>query len=154
MVFALFLMATSGVLAEDLATGHVRYHAIIGGGALAIAGALVWSRRVPTLAKRALVVGLLVLAAAQFIEGIGAFGYGPDNDTRRHGIVVAHDLGLAATAIALLALAAALAVAAGSLARTRLRAGTAGPVAIAIAIVVGIAGVLAVMVVLLGSGGL
>jgi hypothetical protein len=123
IVIAVALLATAGILAESGATDHSRLHAGIALAVLVIAGTILRVRPDPSIASRAPVIGLALLAAAQLIESVGALGYGPDNDTRRNDIVVAHDIGLMATGVAMLALVVALAIAAGSLTAGRSRQG-------------------------------
>ena len=115
VVIAVALLATAGILAESGATDHSRLHAAIALALLVIAGTILRVRPSPSIARRAPVIGLVLLAGAQLIESVGALGYGPDNDTRRSDIVVAHDIGLMATGVALLAMVVAVAIAAGSL---------------------------------------
>ena len=109
------LLASAGVLAESGATDHSRLHAGIALALLVIAGIILRVRPNPSIVRRAPVVGLVLLAAAQLIEAVGALGYGPDNDTRRNDIVVAHDIGVMATGVAMLAMVVTVAIAAGSL---------------------------------------
>jgi hypothetical protein len=115
VVIAVVLLASAGVLAESGATDHSRLHAGIALALLVIAGIILRVRPDPSIARRAPVIGLVLLAAAQLIESVGALGYGPDNDTRRNDIVVAHDVGVMATGVAMLAMVVAVAIAAGSL---------------------------------------
>lgn len=51
-------------------------------------GALLRARAHPGIALPAPAVGLALVGAAQLLEGLGALGYGPDNDTRVSAIVV------------------------------------------------------------------
>ncbi len=115
VVIAVALLASAGALAESGATDHSRLHAAIALALLVIAGTILRVRPNPSIARQAPVIGLVLLAGAQLIESVGALGYGPDNDTRRNDIVVAHDIGVMATGVALLAMVVAGAIAAGSL---------------------------------------
>jgi len=146
IVVAVALLASAGVLAESGATDHSRLHAAIALALLVIAG-IILGRPDPSIARRAPVVGLLLLAAAQLIESIGALGYGPDNDTRRNDIVLAHDFGVMATGVAMLAMVVAVAFAAGSL-TSRSRRGILVPSVVGFAIIA--VGLLLVRVLVLG----
>ena len=115
IVIAVALLASAGIFAESGATDHSRLHAATALVLLIIAGTILHVRPDPSIARRAPVVGLVLLAGAQLVESIGALGYGPDNDTRRHDIVVAHDIGVMATGVGMLAMVVAVAIAAGSL---------------------------------------
>jgi hypothetical protein len=115
IVIAVALIASAGILAESGATDHSRLHASIALALVIVAGTILRIRPNPSLVRRAPVVGLVLLAAAQLIESVGALGYGPDNDARRNDIVVAHDIGVMATGVAMLAMVIAVAIAAGAL---------------------------------------
>jgi uncharacterized membrane protein YoaK (UPF0700 family) len=135
IVVATALFASAGILAESGATDHSRLHAVIALAALLIGGTILRTRPNPTVASRAPVIGLVLVAGAQLMESVGALGYGPDNDTRRNGIALAHDIGTMATGVALLALVAAIAIAAGSMATGRSRRGILVPSLVALAII-------------------
>ncbi len=135
VVIAVALLASAGVLAESGATDHSRLHAAIALALLVIAGAILRVRPNPSIARRAPVIGLVLLAGAQLIEAVGALGYGPDNHTRRSDIVVAHDIGVMATGVAMLAMVVAGAIAAGSL-TGRSRQGILVPSLVVIGIIV------------------
>ncbi len=115
IVIAVALLATAGILAESGATDHSRLHAAIALALLITAGTILRVRPNPSIVRRAPVIGLVLLAAAQLIESVGALGYGPDNDTRRNDIAVAHDIGVMATGVAVLTVVVAVAIAAGFL---------------------------------------
>ena len=135
IVIAVALLASAGILAESGATGHSRLHAATALVLLIIAGTILRVRPNPSIARRAPVIGLALLAAAQLIESVGALGYGPDNETRRNDIVVAHDIGLMATGFALLAVVVAAAIAAGSLMARGSRKGTLAPSVVVVGII-------------------
>ena len=147
VVIAVALLASAGILAESGATDHSRLHATIALALLLIAGIILRFRPDPGIARRAPVVGLLLLAAAQLIESIGALGYGPDNDTRRNDVVLAHDFGVMATGVAMLAMVVAVAIAAGSL-TSRTRRGILVPTLVGFAIIA--VGLLLVRVLVIG----
>ena len=134
MATAVLLLLLSGLLAEGEATAHVRYHSLIALTLVLVAGWVVLGRSRATVASRAPVVGLLLIALGQLVEGTGAFGYAADDDTRRYGIVVLHDAGIGVTFLALVALALALAIAAAAFARARFGRGVTWP-ALAAAVV-------------------
>jgi hypothetical protein len=119
IVIAVALLASAGMLAESGATGHSRLHAATALVLLIVAGTILRVRPNPSIARRAPVIGLALLAGTQLVESIGALGYGPDNDTRRNDIVLAHDIGVMATGFALLGMVVAVAIAAGSLTARR-----------------------------------
>jgi hypothetical protein len=135
IVVAIALLASAGILAEAGATDHSRLHAAIALAVLLIGGTILLTRPNPSIASRAPVVGLVLIAAAQLIESVGALGYGPDNDTRRSDIALAHDIGTMATGVALLALVVSVAIAAGSLANNRYRRGILVPSLVAFGII-------------------
>jgi hypothetical protein len=147
IVVAVALLAGAGILAESGATDHSRLHAVIALTLLLVAGVILRVRSDPGIARRAPVIGLVLLAAAQLIESVGALGYGPDNDTRRNDLVLAHDFGVMATGVAMLAMVVTVAIAAGSL-TSRSRQGILVPSLVGFAIIA--VGLLLVRVLVLG----
>lgn len=97
-------VGASVVLAPSVAAGHVQMHATIAAFCLGAALALVGRWRTAGLAVTAPALGLFAVAVAQLTESLGAFGFGPDNNSRVNGLVVFHDLGLAVSAIGLVSL--------------------------------------------------
>ena len=95
-------VVVSQLLTQVVAAGHATLHALVALVALLPALAIAWRWPAAGLASRAPVLGLLALAVAQLTESLGAFGYGPDNDTRINGMVALHDLGLGLTALGLM----------------------------------------------------
>ena len=114
VVVAIALLASAGILAES-GTDHSRAHTAVALAVLVVAAVIVAIVRRSSIASRAPVVGLALFAMAQLLESLGALGYGPDNDTRRSDLVVAHDIGLVATGITMLGLVVAVALSAGAL---------------------------------------
>ena len=106
-------------LTSIVAGGHAAMHALMALVALLPALGIAWRWPAGGLATRAPVLGLVALATAQFVESIGAFGYGPDNDGRVNGIVVLHDLGSGLTALGLVAAVVGIAVGIGAVASRR-----------------------------------
>jgi hypothetical protein len=147
IVVAVALLASAGILAESGATDHSRLHAAIALAILIVAGTILRVRPNPSIVRRAPVVGLVLLAAAQLIESVGALGYGPDNDTRRNDIALAHDFGVMATGVAMLAMVVAVGIAAASL-TSRSRRGILVPSLVGFAIIA--VGLLLVRVLVVG----
>ena len=135
IVLAIALLAGATVFAEAQATEHARVHAAVGLAVLLLAGLILRARPKPSVASRAPVIGLMLFAGAQLMESLGALGYGPDNDTRRNGLAVAHDVGVLATGLALLALVVAIAIGVGALTSRRSGRGILVPSVVALAIV-------------------
>jgi hypothetical protein len=135
IVLAIALVVGAGILAEAQATDHARLHAGVALAALLVAGAILRVRPRPSIARRAPVIGLVLFAGAQLVESVGALGYGPDNDTRRNGLAVAHDIGGVATGVALLALVVAVAIAVGALIASRSSRGILVPILVVLGII-------------------
>ncbi len=129
-------------LSSTVAAGHAQFHAFIALVAVAVALGIAWRWPASGLAGLAPVVGFSAFAVAQFVESLGAFGYGPDNDGRINGMAGLHDLGLGLTALGLVAAVAGLSV--GVAAAGIRRQGSARIGMIAGAIVVGLGGLVVV----------
>jgi hypothetical protein len=104
IVVASFLMAAS------VASDHAYFHVMFGLTGAIPAGILA-SRREPALWRSIAIAGLALLAVTQLVEAVGAWGFGPDNDTVVSPIKALHDLGVAISPIGLFGAVAALAVA-------------------------------------------
>jgi hypothetical protein len=113
------LLGASVVVPAGQASGHAQFHALFALVALGIAGVLVTPPRGTTLASLAPSMGLLVLALAQVVEGVGAFGYGPDGNSRANGLVALHDLGFLLMPVGLMAVAVGVAVGIGAIVARR-----------------------------------
>jgi hypothetical protein len=135
IVLAIALVVGAGILAEAQASEHARLHAGVALAVLLVAAAVLRVRPRPSIASRAPVIGLVLFAAAQLVESVGALGYGPDNETRRNGLVVAHDIGSVATGIALLALVVAVAIATGAVVASRTSRGIVVPILVVLGII-------------------
>ena len=99
---AIAQLLLSGVLAAGESADHARIHATFALVALLLGGGIVvlWSSS--GLASRAPAAGFAILAGAQLVESVGAFGFDAANGGERTGLAVVHDLGLGATALGLL----------------------------------------------------
>jgi hypothetical protein len=95
------ILAGADAIAGGDAAGHVRYHAMVGLAALAVAVLPAWRARGSRRAA-APAIGLLLLAAAQLVEAVGGAGFDADNATR-NDLAAIHDLGLGLTEIGLVA---------------------------------------------------
>jgi len=72
-----------GVLVRSIVAGeHGMYHALF--ASVFLAPALVLAIRRPRggTASTPAIIGLTIAALSQLVEGVGGFGYGPDNDGR------------------------------------------------------------------------
>lgn len=156
---ALFLVAVivgsivqvivGGLVVEFVAGGHAQFHAaaavVLAGIGLAIR--LRWSASGAASSLPAL--GFGVLATAWLVESLGAYGYGPDNDTRVSSFVLLHELGLILSALGMIATVAG--VTAGIVVAGRRRAGTARAMLFAGALGMSVVG-LWIFVILTGAG--
>jgi hypothetical protein len=96
------LFGVAGLLGDAGAADHARSHALIAMFASIAAGTV--ATRWPTagIAAWAPAIGFAWFAAAQMIEGVGAFGY--DMAGGRRDLAVAHDIGVMASATGLMAI--------------------------------------------------
>jgi hypothetical protein len=90
----------SGVLSSGDASGHVAMHALFAGitALSATAAALLWPSQRGFLAIARIAGPALIasFSAAQFVEGLGAFGFAADNGTARsEALVRVHRVGAA-----------------------------------------------------------
>lgn len=95
------VVVTATFIVEGLASGHATFHASLSSVLLAVAGAILVAWPDAGLATRAPAAGLVLFAATQLVESLGAFGYASDNDTRVNAMVVLHDLGVGLAAVGL-----------------------------------------------------
>jgi hypothetical protein len=86
------LVLGADVIAAGEAAGHVRYHAIVAIVVAGLGSALAW-RGARTDQLSAPAIGLLALAIAQLVEGVGGAGFDARNETR-NGLAVVDDQGL------------------------------------------------------------
>lgn len=103
IVGSIVQVIAGGLVGEIVAGGHAQLHA---GTALVVAvvGLAIRLRWVSSGAASGLpAFGLGVLAAAWLIESLGAYGFGPDNDSRVNAFVLLHDLGLDLVGLGMLA---------------------------------------------------
>lgn len=113
LVFAGLSVGASMVFEASAAGGHARFHAIIASICLGVALALVLRFPATGLKATAPAVGFSAFGLAQLTESLGAFGYGPDNDSRVNGLVFFHDLGLGLSALGLVSVALGVSVGVG-----------------------------------------
>jgi hypothetical protein len=108
LVVAAVMFAATGLFTSGEAAGHATGHLRFGLGVALLAVATLWLWRPRTspeerLARTMFLGAALVVAAAQLLEAIGAFGYGPDNATvRTRPLGTLHDV---ASGLSLFALA-------------------------------------------------
>jgi uncharacterized membrane protein YhaH (DUF805 family) len=89
------LMFVVGELVKAVvAGGHGQFHALFAAVFLAPALALAIRRPRGGAASTPAIIGLTIAALSQLIEGVGGFGYGPDNDSRVNALAQVHDLGV------------------------------------------------------------
>lgn len=138
-----------GLVTGVVAGGHAQFHAAtaLGLAGLGLAIRLRWPASGAASSLPAL--GLGVLAAAWLVESLGAYGYGPDNDTRVNSFVLLHELGLILSALGMLSTVAG--VAAGIVAAGRRRTGPARAMLFAGAVGMSVVG-LGIFVLLTGAG--
>jgi hypothetical protein len=115
-VAGLALGVAAGNLAGPSSAGHAVYHAsqLL---ATALLGGIIGWRRGHGRGSLLAVIGLLLFAGSQLVEGVGALGF--DEDGGRTGLAVLHDIGIGLTPPAMLAAIAGLAIAIGSLIANR-----------------------------------
>ena len=94
IVVAAAIVGIGLLVSATLDAGHATYHVIFSMVGLAPAAVLALRRPHGGQATTAPLLGFAVLAATQFVEGIGAFGFGADGNERVNGVVALHDLGL------------------------------------------------------------
>jgi hypothetical protein len=94
----------SFLVAPGAAGDHARFHGLLGGAATAVALALALALRARpvAMARGAPIVGLGLFAITQLVEAFGAFGYGPDGNSRVNEMVVLHDLGVSISPVGLI----------------------------------------------------
>lgn len=112
------IVAASFLMAASVASDHAYYHVMFGLVGAIPAGILA-SRREPARWRSIAITGLALLAITQLVEAVGAWGFGPDNDTVVSPIKALHDLGLAISPIGLLGAVAALVAAVAVALRAR-----------------------------------
>ena len=102
-VFAAMAAITvlSFLMADRVASGHAYFHVLFGLIGAVPAGILA-ARPEPARWRSIAIVGLELLAITQLVEAIGAWGFGPDNDSVVSGFKAMHDLGLAISPLGLL----------------------------------------------------
>jgi len=112
-VAAVLLWLAAGVVSSGEAASHAQLHAVSALAMLGIGGAIVarWGRA--GLIAFAPAIGFTLFATAQVVEGLGALGYAPDNETPESGLADLHDVGLALTGPVLVALFAGIAISLG-----------------------------------------
>ena len=98
------ILVASAVLAGRFDVGHAQFHVLIALVMLVGAAVILRTRPQMGVGARWLMLGLLAFAAAQFVEAIGAFGFGTDGYSRINDVVLLHDLGLGLTPIGLILL--------------------------------------------------
>jgi hypothetical protein len=138
------VMFVVGALVQAVvAGGHGQFHALF--ASVFLVPALVLAVRRPRggSASGPAIIGLTIAALTQLVEGVGGFGYGPDNDGRVNVLAQVHDLGLLLAPVGLVAAAAGITV--GVAQRIRPRIGLWPALVLAAAVMSGLAVVIAKM---------
>jgi len=134
-----------GVLVRSIVAGeHGMYHALF--ASVFLAPALVLAIRRPRggTASTPAIIGLTIAALSQLVEGVGGFGYGPDNDGRVNALAQVHDIGLALAPIGMVAAALGITVSAAQVIRPRF--GLAPGIVLAAVVMVGLGVLIAKMI--------
>lgn len=120
VVAAAGMLVVGALVQSIVAGGHGQLHALF--AAVFLAPALVLAVRRPRggTSSTPAIIGLTIAAVSQLVEGIGGFGYGPDNDGRVNVLAQVHDLGVSIAPVGLLAAALGITAAVAQLLRPRL----------------------------------
>jgi hypothetical protein len=102
----------------QVAAGHAYFHAIF---ALvgAIPAAILAAKAGGAAWARIAIVGLELLAITQLVEAVGAWGFGPDNDTVVSEVKALHDLGVVLSPVGLIGAVAGVAIGVAAWLRAR-----------------------------------
>ena len=143
-VAAAGMFAVGALVQSIVAGGHGQFHALF--ATVFLAPALVLAIRRPRggAASTPAIIGLSVAALSQLVEGVGGFGYGPDNDSRVNALAQVHDLGVMIAPVGLVAAAVGITAAVAQLLRPRF--GLVPGLALAAVVLAGLLVVIAKMV--------
>ena len=144
-VIAAAFLVVAGTTSDN---GHAQLHGGTAAFLLLLAAALAWRSGSAGLIAAIPAIGLTALAIPMLIEGVGALGYDPVTQGRTSELANLHDVGLVTTALGMLVLVAAIAAVVGmTLAR---RTGLPTPLVIVVTAAIGIVGMLAIRVLVVG----
>lgn len=144
VVAAAGMFAVGALVQSIVAGGHGQFHALF--ASVFLAPALILAIRRPRggPASTPAIIGLSVAALSQLLEGLGGFGYGPDNDSRVNALAQVHDLGVLIAPVGLVAAALGITAAVAQLLRPRF--GLLPGLAIAAVVLAGLGVVIAKMI--------
>ena len=123
----------SSAMAASVAAGHAWFHVMFGLIG-AVPAAILASNPAPARWRSIAIVGLELLTITQLVEAVGAWGFGPDNDTVVSPIKALHDIGVVISPIgligAVLGVALGVAVALRARGQSMIAIGAAGAIAV------------------------
>jgi len=118
-VVAAGMFVVGALVRASVAGGHGQFHALF--AAVFLLPALVLALRNPSggPASTPVVVGFAITAITQLLEGVGGFGYDPENAVRVNALASVHDLGVAIAPLGLVAAALGITLSVAQLLRPR-----------------------------------
>ena len=113
-------MFVIGAVVQSIVAGeHGQFHALFAAVFLVPALIVAILRPRGGSAATPFLVGFVIAASTQLLEGVGGFGYGPGNEGRVNALANLHDIGVSIAPIGLVGAALGLTLAVGALLRPR-----------------------------------